>query len=160
MVTNVTVTFDRVVSFVGQPTNAFKLTRVGPGTPNGDVTLAVDLTGSTASQTIAKLTFSGALTEGVASNLSLIDGNYTLTVLSNQITGGLTSDNVSNLFRLFGDIDGNKTVNGLDLTAFRNAFGTNQGDTSYQPFLDFDGNGAINGTDLTQFRNRFGVILP
>jgi parallel beta-helix repeat protein len=160
MVTNVTVTFDRVVSFVGQPTNAFKLTRVGPGTPNGDVTLAVDLTGSTASQTIAKLTFSGALTEGVASNLSLIDGNYTLTVLSNQITGGLTSDNVSNLFRLFGDIDGNKTVNGIDLTAFRNAFGTNSTDANYLPFLDFDGNGAINGSDLTQFRNRFGVILP
>jgi parallel beta-helix repeat protein len=162
LVTSVTVNFDRVVTFVGgNPTAAFKLTRVGPGTPNGDVTLTVDLTGSTASQTIAKLTFSGALTEGSATTPSLIDGNYTLTVLSNQIQGGLTGgDSVTSLFRLFGDIDGNKTVNGLDLTAFRNAFGTNQGDTSYQPFLDFDGNGAINGTDLTQFRNRFGVILP
>jgi hypothetical protein len=46
------------------------------------------------------------------------------------------------------------------LNAFRAAFGTNQGDTSYQSFLDFDGNGAINGTDLGQFRSRFGVILP
>jgi hypothetical protein len=155
------VTFDRVVSFVGTPDAAFQLTRTGPGTPNGNVTLAVDTSLSTATQTIARLTFSGTLTEGSATTPSLIDGNYQLTVLSNQIQGGLAGgDNVTTLHRLFGDINGDKAVNGLDLTAFRNAFGTVATDPGYLSFLDFNGDGAINGTDLTQFRSRFGVILP
>jgi Dockerin type I domain len=104
------------------------------------------------------LTFSGALSEGAN---SLIDGDYTLTVFSAQVQGGLQSgDSVTGLFRLFGDVNGDKAVDGFDLTAFRNAFGSVQGNASYVPFLDFNGDGAIDGADLTQFRNRFGVILP
>jgi hypothetical protein len=107
------------------------------------------------------MTFSGALTEGQPNNLSLIDGNYTLNVLSSQITGGLAGgDSVSSLHRLFGDINGDKAVNGLDLSAFRNAFGTISADPNYNFALDFNGDGVINLTDLTEFRKRFGVILP
>src|SRR5262245_21798738 len=158
MVTQATVTFSRLVTFTGQTEAAFQLARTGPGTPIGSVTLAVDLFGSTATQTIAKLTFSGPLTEGAN---SLIDGNYTLTVLNNQIQGGLQGgDNVSRLFRLFGDMNGDKSVNGLDLTAFRNTFGSVSADANYLAAFDWNGDGAINGTDLTQFRTRFGVILP
>src|SRR4029077_2364891 len=136
------------------------LARTSPA-PNGNVTITVDLSGSTATQTVAKLTFSGALTEGSAATPSLIDGNYTLTVFSNQVQGGIQGgDNVSSLFRLYGDINGDKAVNGLDLTAFRNAFGTGSLDANSVSFLAFNGAGAINGTDLTQFRSRFGVILP
>jgi hypothetical protein len=158
MVRSATVTFGRVLNFTGSPTAAFRLARTGPGTPTGNVTLAVDLSGSTATQTVARLTFTGALTEGAN---SLIDGSYTLTVLSAQVQGGIQGgDNVSTMFRLYGDINGDKAVNGLDLNAFRNAFGTTSADAGYMSFLDFNGDGAINGTDLTQFRNRFGVILP
>src|SRR5262249_39062289 len=154
-----TVTFSRLVTFVGSPANAFQLTRTGPGQA-GDVDLTVDLSGSTATQTVARLTFSGPMTEGSAMAPSLIDGDYTLTVFSGQVQGGIQGgDNVSTLFRLFGDVNGDRAVNGLDLTAFRNAFGTVATDAAYVPFLDFNGDGAINGTDLTQFRNRFGVIL-
>jgi hypothetical protein len=158
MVTQATVTFSRLVAFTGQTAAAFQMARTGPGTPTSNVTLAVDLTGSTATQTIAKLTFSGLLTEGPN---SLVDGNYTLTVLSSQVQFGLQGgDSVTSLFRLFGDVNGDRTVNITDLTAFRNAFGTISTDTSFLPFLDFNGDGVINLTDLTQFRNRFGVILP
>jgi hypothetical protein len=59
MVRSVTVSFNRLVTFV-QPAAAFQLARTGPGTPTGNVTLAVDLSGSTATQTVARLTFSGA----------------------------------------------------------------------------------------------------
>ncbi|HTK73956.1 MAG TPA: dockerin type I domain-containing protein [Gemmataceae bacterium] len=122
------------------------------------MTLTVDLSGSTATQTVARLTFSGPLTEGPN---SLIDGNYTLTILNSQVNGGvLGGDDVSSLFRLFGDVNGDRAVNGLDLTAFRNAFGATSADAGYVSFLDFNGDGAINGTDLAQFRSRFGVILP
>src|SRR5439155_3949541 len=110
--------------------------RTGPGA-TGNVTLAVDLSGSTATQTVARLTFSGPLTEGAN---SLVDGNYTLTVFSAQVTGGIQGgDNVSGLFRLFGDVNGDKAVNGLDLTAFRNTFGTVSSDTAYASYLDFNG---------------------
>jgi hypothetical protein len=154
-VQSVTVTFSGLVTFAGPAASAFQLARFGS---TGNVTLAVDLSGSTATQTIARLTFSGSFTEGAN---SLIDGNYTLTVLSAQVQGGLQGgDNVTALHRLFGDVNGDKAVNGLDLTAFRNAFGTVATDANYASFLDFNGDGTINGTDLTQLRSRFGVILP
>ena len=62
-------------------------------------------------------------------------------------------------FRLFGDVNGDNAVNGLDLAAFRKAFGSTSTDAAYVPDLDFDGDGIINGSDLTQFRNNFGIIL-
>jgi CSLREA domain-containing protein len=161
MVTLLTVTFANAVTFTGAPVDAFQLTRTGPGGPNGNVTLAVDLTGSTPTQTIARLTFSGPLTEGPAGAPSLIDGNYTLTVFSNQVNNGaVAGDQTATLYRLFGDVNGDRAINGLDLTAFRNAFGTVPADANYLSYLDFNGDGAINGSDLAAFRNRFGVVLP
>jgi hypothetical protein len=109
----------------------------------------------------AWLTFSGPLTAGFPGAPSLVDGNYTLTVFSSQMNGGVVvGDQTATLFRLYGDFNGDRAVDGLDLTAFRSAFGSLQGNASYVPFLDFNGDGAIDGADLTQFRNRFGVILP
>jgi hypothetical protein len=122
---------------------------------------------------VVTLTFTGGAVNGV----SLADGRYTLTVLAGQVsTGGvaldgdgdgqaggdfvLAGDPVTNkLFRLFGDVNGDGTVNGLDLAAFRATFGTIVGSPSYVAFLDSTGDGAINGLDLTAFRNRFGVII-
>src|SRR5207249_1055271 len=100
-----------LVSFAGQPGAAFQLARTGPGAPTGNVTVVVDVSGSTAAQTVAKLTFSGSLTEGAATLLSLVDGNYTLTVLSSQVNGGIQGgDDVSSLFRLYGDVNGDRAV--------------------------------------------------
>jgi hypothetical protein len=64
------------------------------------------------------------------------------------------------LFRFFGDVNGDRTVNGLDLGFFRNAFGTQTGDPNYLSYLDLNGDGVINGFDLGQFRTRFGTVLP
>lgn len=161
MVTSLTVTFAGAVTFTGRPESAFQLARTGPGGPLDEVTLSVDLSGSTATQTIAKLTFSGPLTEGFAGAPSLIDGNYTLTVFSSRINGGaVVGDQTATLFRLFGDVNGDRAVNGLDLAAFRPAFGTTIGQPGYVEWLDVNGDGVINGTDMTAFRSRFGTILP
>ena len=155
MVRSVTVSFNRLIAFAGSPAAAFQLRQNGQTT---NVSLNVDLTGSTAAQTIAKLTFSGSFTEG---NGSLMDGNYTLTVLSSQITGGLAAgDNVSSLFRLYGDVNGDRAVNNTDLAAFRTTFGLPPGDPNYNAAFDFNGDGVINNTDLAQFRSRFGTVLP
>jgi hypothetical protein len=157
-VTNVTVTFSRLVNFAGPVADAFQSARTGPGTPSGNVTLAADVSGSTATQTNAKLTFSGPLTEGPN---SLVDGDYTLTVLNNQIQGGiLGGDYVTSLYRYYGDVNGDRTVNGLDLALFRSAFGTALGNANYVDYLDQNGDGAINGLDLAIFRTHFGTALP
>jgi len=158
MVRSLTVTFSGQVTFTGQPSAAFQLRQNGSST---DIPVTVDLTGSTATQTIAKLTFSpGTFTEGSATNPTLKDGNYTLTVLSSQITGGLAGgNNPTSLYRFYGDINGDRAVNGLDLADFRTAFGTSTGNPNFIDALDFNGDGVINGLDLPEFRNRFGTSL-
>jgi hypothetical protein len=148
-ITRLTVTFNKVISL-----DSGALTLAGFA---GQLTSAVDNSGG---QSTVTLTFDGLGTEFG----SLADGNYTLTVTGAYVhdaAGNQLSGNASlNFHRLFGDINGDKAVNGLDLTAFRNAFGTVSTDANYLSFLDFNGDGAINGADLIQFRNRFGVILP
>jgi hypothetical protein len=166
-VTDVTVTFDAPVTLPAAPAAAFRLSRTGPGGPTGDVTLAVDLSGSTAMRTVARLTFSGPLTESG----SLIDGQYTLTIFGGQITGpgGLSvdgdgdgtpgGDGVASLYRLYGDVTGDRFVNGADFALFRTAFGTNTGDPNYNAAFDVNGDGFVNGADFAAFRTNFGLSI-
>jgi hypothetical protein len=82
-------------------------------------------------------------------------------VLSGQVVGGLPGgDFVASFFRLYGDMNGDKAVNGLDLAEFRTTFGTGIGNPNYTSYLDSNGDGAINGLDLAAFRSRFGTSLP
>jgi hypothetical protein len=158
-VTEITVAFDSVVTFPGDPVTAFRLVRTGPGIPAGGVGLAVDLSGSTATQTIARITFSGPFTEFG----SLVDGRYTLRVRSSQTSAlGLPlagGDHVTALHRLYGDVTGEGTVNGADFNPFRVAFGAGVGTPNYRADLDYNGDGVINGADFNQFRTRFGLTL-
>lgn len=182
-VTSVTVPFSGAVTFAGSPTAAFRLTRTGPGGTTGQVTVAVDLSASTASQTVARLTFSGPFTETTPAGqaASLVDGVYSLTVLSNQVhdaagqaldgnhNGVAGDDYVSapdsaagtgpHLYRLFGDTDGNGTVDLLDLGQFRSTFNVSTGSATFLNYLDANGDGTIDLLDLGQFRNRFNVSL-
>jgi hypothetical protein len=161
IVTSLTVTFASRITFSSSPVDAFQLTRTGPVGPFAHVMLAVDLSGSTATQTVARLTFSGPLTEGPAGAPSLVDGNYTLTVVSNHVNGGVIVGNqTATLYRLFGDVNGDRAVNGIDMASFRGAFGTSAGNPNYVAYLDQNGDGAINGLDLAAFRTRFGTMLP
>jgi len=113
-----------------------------------------------ASGTFVTITFTG----GSVDANSLADGRYTLTAVAAQFnspgldgdgngTGGddysLIGTPANGLFRLFGDSDGNGTVNGSDFLAFRLAFLGNS------PNFDFDGDGQVSGTDFLQFRLRF-----
>jgi hypothetical protein len=161
-VTSITVTFIELVSLPTPPANAFTLTG-----PNGPVTLAVDTSGSTSIQTVAKLTFSSATTTDFT---SLKDGRYTLKVLAAQVTDlagnpldgngdGTGGDDFvevgapgtgHNLFRFYGDINGDGTVSASDFIAFRQFFGG----SSFA--FDFDNDGAVAASDFIQFRRRFG----
>lgn len=169
-VTRIQVAFDQHVTLPTNPADAFHLVRQGDGAL---VTLNAVVDNSRTG-TVVTLSFTG----GAVDNDSLADGRYTLTVLAGQVgspNGALDGDGdgqaggdfvsagnsaANPIFHLFGDVNGDAAVNGLDLAAFRNSFGSTSSDAAYASFLDVNGDGAINGTDLVQFRNRFGVILP
>ena len=107
------------------------------------------------------LTFAGA---GVEFG-SLADGNYQLTVRGDRVYNGdglldgdgdgqAGGDSVAQLYRRFGDLDGNGVVDFLDFARFRQALGD---PAAYDPMFDFDGNGNVDFLDFTQFRARLGT---
>jgi len=165
-VLSITVPFNTLVNFSGgNPGAAITLERMNGATPVGTVSLSFDLSGSTASQTTVKLTFSGAQTQFG----SLVDGLYRLTINSAAVTNfslqnldgngdGTAGDNFVSapgaIHRLFGDGNGDRVVNSVDFALFRTFFGIPAGPTSA---FDFDASGGTDPNDFSQFRNRFGM---
>jgi hypothetical protein len=151
MVTSLTVTFS------GQMTLDSDAFVVAPSTggPAVPLTVTTPLIGG---MTVAVLTFPGA-TGG-----SLTDGDWVLRTVASKVHdlsgAAMMADRTDVFFRLYGDVNGDRAVNGADLAFFRGAFGTALGDPDYLAALDFDGNGVINGVELIQNRARFGIILP
>src|SRR5262249_30539788 len=92
MVTSFAVTFSEPVTFPNGIESAFQLQRTGPGSPAGNVTLALDQSGATVNVSFNDPTFA----PGIAK--SLIDGRYTLTLIASQIQSASGS--------LDGDADG------------------------------------------------------
>jgi hypothetical protein len=140
--------------------SAFQLVRQSDGALPA-LNAAVDNSGP---GTVVTLTFTS--TNAVDFG-SLADGRYTLSVLANQInTGnfdgngdGVYGDNYTlvgdpaiapNLFRLFGDSNGDGIVAANDFIQFRVSFNT------ANSAFDFDNNGMVDASDFIQFRLRFG----
>jgi hypothetical protein len=160
-VTTVQVNFDPslTLSLPANPADAFQLKRQSD---NALVTLSAVVSGPSVT-----LTFTGGAVDGAAGNYSLADGRYTLTVFANQVNGGsfdgngdgVTGDDYAlvgapgtapNLFRFFGDINGDGTVSASDFIVFRQYFG------GVNDAFDFNGDGAVAASDFAQFRQRFG----
>ncbi len=164
-VSDVAITFDSKVAFLGTPEAAFTLDKVG----GGSVTLSANVD-NTGPGTVVTLTFTG----GSVNFTSLADGRYALHALAGQFTGaGLDGDgngtggdnfifdqaaspaalDLAKVFRIFGDYTGDGTVAANDFIQFRLALGN-----SSPPFqlFDFDNDGAVAASDFIQFRLRFG----
>ena len=161
-VTDVEVTFSTQVTIAA---GAFTLTRVGlpNGAPGDNATVVAGFTTQVVNGgTVATLTFSGANTDFG----SLQDGTWTLTVDHTKVTataGGaaMAADYTqTGIKRLFGDSDGNGTVDALDLFRLRTSFGKVSTDPGFLAYFDFDGNGTVDALDLLRFRQRFGTVLP
>src|SRR5439155_6396583 len=141
MVTSLGVTFSTAVSLPTNIASAFTLTRIGGGAVTIGNATAATVSGATV------VTLSGFSGAEASAGGSLNDGRYTLTALAAQITAngqqldgngdGVTGDNFtfadsglatgSQLFRLYGDVNGDRFVNGADFALFRTAFGSGQG---------------------------------
>ncbi|HEY1378789.1 MAG TPA: RHS repeat-associated core domain-containing protein [Gemmataceae bacterium] len=159
-VTSLAVTFNQVVTLGA---GAFDLRR-----SDG---LAITLTPTVTvldGRTVATLTFSGAGTEFG----SLADGLYTLSVRASGVAdalgtaldgdgdGAAGGDRRFDTHRLFGDIDGDKDVDLLDLNPLVPALFGILGQPNYNPGFDFDGDGDVDLLDLNQFVQRLFIVLP
>jgi hypothetical protein len=126
-----------------------------------DARVSIALVGG---RTVAVFTFAGPEFVGG----SLADGSYTLTVRADHVhdrwgreldgdgDGSASGNRVDAFFRLFGDSDGDRDVDGLDRDLFRSAFGTSAADAGYLWYFDFDGDGDVEGPDNGRFNRRFG----
>lgn len=159
-VTSFVVTFDQPVT-ITSPSTAFTIFRtagIGSDTTTGNVGYDVAGLGAGNVATTVTITFndSGAIDPEFG---SLRDGKYTVTVNGvGGVTGldtAMTTNPVTNTWRLFGDVNGDGAVTAVEFNAFRLVYGTS-GDPFAAPF-DFDNNGSISATDFNQFRTRYGV---
>lgn len=108
---------------------------------------------------------------------SLADGNYELIMDGSAITlGGLGADldlnglaggtytygdsvTETDLFRLFGDIDGDRDVDALNFAFGRLSLNTIQGDLQYRAELDRDGDLDVDALDFAFLRLNLNKIL-
>ncbi len=144
-VTRLTLSFDQPVTVdaVG-----ISLVRRGGGAQSFTLTPSAD------GKSIA-LTFSGS---GIIGG-SLADGVYDLVLRANAVRNGAGQsmsggDRTLTFHRLFGDGDGNKTVDNADLFQFRRAQNSSIGSANYNATYDFNLDGQIDNSDLFQFRRR------
>jgi hypothetical protein len=150
--------------------NAFTLTRIGDGAAV-NFTATASVVGGVTVVTLSG--FTGAATEFG----SLADGRYTLTAVANQITyngrqldgngDGTDGDDyvladgglAGGLFRLYGDANGDRTVDNADFFLFKQTFLRPAGDPMYLDYFDYDGNDTIDNADFFQFKLRFGTSI-
>jgi hypothetical protein len=132
----------------------------------------VDSGGSTATQTIVRLTFTGP---GVLAG-SLADGRYTLTIFGDALTdgygakidgdangtpgGNFVFGDAQGLFRMFGDFNGDRQVDGFDFGAFSSTFNLTSQQAGFLAMFDINGDGQIDGFDFGHFSGRFNTVLP
>jgi uncharacterized delta-60 repeat protein len=166
-VTSLTVRFSGQVTFSGQPADAFTLIRNG-GKP---VTFMANVSVEFGGTVVTLTNFTGAETQFG----SLRDGRYTLTALSSQITadgqpldgdangapgGNFVFGDAQGLFRMFGDFNGDRQVDGFDFGAFSSTFNLTSQQAGFLAMFDINGDGQIDGFDFSHFSGRFNTVLP
>jgi len=170
-VSSLTVKFDKAVTL---GTGAFSLSRLntgGSGLNDGsaptDATAALGTPTSSDGGTtwLVPLNGTGPFIETNPDSTpagSIVDGIYKLNIDPTKVTAGgvaMAAPASFTFYRLFGDVNGDTTVNPLDYAQFRNSFSKNVGDAAYNPVFDFNNDGAVNPLDYARFRSRFGKEL-
>ena len=159
MVSSLTVNFDGPVTLAA---GAFELSRQDGSLVELNVASSI-----VSGRTIAVLTFTGP---GIIGG-SLADGNYKLTIKSDLVRdasgrgldgdgdGAAGGDSADAFFRLYGDSDGDRDVDLLDLARFLSTFGRRPGDPRYLDYMDFNGDDRVGLIDLLAFALRVGKEL-
>ncbi len=170
-VTSLTVTFTAQVTLPADPATAFTLTRIGDGAAVS-FTATANVAGGVTVVTLSN--FGGAATVSG----SLADGRYALTALASRISAGgqqldgngdgtggddytlADGGQAQGLYRMFGDSNGDRRVDAVDLFAFASSYGKRRGDAGFLDYLDGNGDGVVDALDLFAFAGNFGKTLP
>ena len=83
----------------------------------------------------------------VTANGQQLDGNGDSTPDDDFVYADSGTATGNQLYRLLGDGNGDRAVNGLDITPFVNQFGS----VGVGLAFDFNGDGAVNGLDISPF---------
>jgi hypothetical protein len=98
--------------------------------------------------------------------IGLLDGNFFLNTDATKVTDGngkqldgdrngtFGGNGVDEFWRMYGDANGDRWVDGLDNQMFNSTFGKSSGQSGFLWYFDSEGNGAVDTTDRTAFRNR------
>jgi hypothetical protein len=160
-VTSVIVTFSEIVTI---DAGAFEVRNKG----TSQLVTVAYATQTIGGKSVATLTFTN-LAE--TDYYSLKDGEYQLTVYGNKVHDGDVGDDLDgdangsfggnklfgalaadNFFRKFGDSDGDRDVDTLDLARFRLSYLT---PGNYRWYFDFEGDSDVDTLDLARFRLRY-----
>lgn len=176
-VTQIVVKFNSLVTIDDSQGDAISVARLA-GSYGAAGSVATSWSTTTVNgKTELLIHFSGTLTRGTQQALS--DGNYKLTLNAGRFsltdtpavkldgnadgTGGddysLGSDINDKFFAMYGDIDGDRDVDGMDNFSFRASYGKNPGQTGYNIAFDYNGGGVIDGIDNFFFRQKYGKNL-
>ena len=110
---------------------------------------------------IATLTFDSTSGPDVVGG-SLPDGDYALTIHANAVTIGSTAmaeDYVVQFHRYFGDVNGDRSVDAPDYSAFVAAYRTTELDLDYESTFDFNSDGRIDAPDYSALVSRYRTTL-
>ena len=150
-VRSLTVTFDTLVTL---DAGAFRVTRSN-GVIAGITKAVTQVNGET--QVVLKFTSTGTYAG------SLVDGNWTLKVFKARVHRAdnhavvMDDDALTPFFRLYGDANGDRTVDATDQAAFAAAFG--QTDVTSLATFDVNRDGKIAAFDQTVFNRRLGHTI-
>ncbi|MDB4623711.1 Ig-like domain-containing protein, partial [bacterium] len=164
----ISVSFPELVTI---DSDAFSFTHRGSGNNVGYNMSQSDASG----KTVVTFSFAGAgVTHG-----SLDDGNYQMSIDGGKVqsnasgafldgdsdgTGGGTltfGDQESDgFFRLFGDSDGDRDVDNVDLVRFLNTYRESSESSDYNESMDFDLDGDVDNVDLANYLQRYYTTLP
>ena len=165
MVKSLVVTFSDVATL---DVGAFAILNRATQAAVGTVLVSAD---STSGYTVATLTWSGVQTL----NGSLVDGNYQLTIDATKVHDTALGTNLDGdhdgspggnyvfgaaaadkFFRLFGDADGSRKVDGADFAYFASSMNKNSTDAGYLWYFDIDNSIKVDGTDCACFAPQMG----
>ncbi|QEG23077.1 endonuclease/exonuclease/phosphatase family protein [Mariniblastus fucicola] len=158
--------FDGDVEFDSGAFNVIQRTDVD-GTTTGTSVATSYTTAAVGGNTQVTITFDSMTRNAFG---ALVDGNYQLTVNgsnvrrtgtdltlgSNYVYGDTAGED---FYSLYGDSNGDRTVNVFDLLALRQTYLAQAGDANYNASLDFDNNGIVNVVDLLRFRQNYNRSL-
>ncbi len=102
---------------------------------------------------------------------SLGDGNYRATLRTDEITDAASNfmkvvpndpqqGSIVDFFRYYGDLDGDRDVDALDLFSYSRAYGKRNGEAGFLESLDIDGDGEVGSTELINYRTHYLTRLP